>query len=708
MNETKPSDSVRRPVVAFVVWLLAIGCLDGAVVGVKQIAAQQYIAHGLWRTALWHMCRLTLTGALIGGAAGLALLASLLIWPYTLSTVRRLLDVAPRAVSTRVFVSSALPFALFFSICLGVAVLLLPVNVPSQVPPYEVFVAACFAGLWIAASGVAAWKASSPSQDGLSAHSFRLCWLTAVGLAYLTLVLRFRADPLAEGILVSAAGGLCVAAVAYIVLYRPVRLLNDVVRPRFGAPWEASASSWCPLVILLAAGSLWIAGRVTWTQATARSAEQGKNVLVISVDTLRADRVSLLSASEHKRDLTPNAREMLAARGTVFTSAISQAPWTLPAFASIFTGLYPEQHGADQLTGRLAPDQITLAELLREQGFYTGGVVSGEFVSSEVGMDQGFASFDESQVAGGLGITSWQVSERALRFLGAHAQRPFFLFLHYFDPHMPYRDQPDFHFADSYTDWLRAEAEAADQWMLFHAKKHMLGPSEREFIRDLYDEEVAYTDAQIGRVLRFLDEAGLWESTLVVFVADHGEEFFEHGSFGHANTVYQECIHVPLAVVDPMGEAPAAFTRPVETRWLFRTVLDFLGMEPPEDRADMPSLATERVSGSREHLVRSSTHPAQHLTDEATGTGAYVWLSCLVDERWKLIVDHYLGRSMLFDLATDVGEQKDQLGRRAEVGARLSAVLRRVDSAVAIGASHQSVAAPSEEHLRRLRDLGYL
>jgi arylsulfatase A-like enzyme len=396
---------------------------------------------------------------------------------------------------------------------------------------------------------------------------------------------------------------------------------------------------------------------------------------------------------------------MLAARGTVFTSAISQAPWTLPAFASILTGLYPEQHGADQLTGRLAPDEITLAELLREQGFYTGAVVSGEFVGSEVGMDQGFASFDESQVPGAMGVTSWQVSERALRFLGAHAERPFFLFLHYFDPHLPYRDQPDFDFADSYAGWLRAEAEAADQLMLIHFKKHMLGQLERDFISDLYDEEVAYTDAQIGRVLRFLDEAGLWDSTLVVFVADHGEEFFEHGSFGHANTLYQECIHVPLAVADPRGEAPAISSRPVETRWLFRTVLDFLGMEPPEDRADVPSLANEPVSGTGEHLVRSSTHPAQSPTGSP---GAYVWLSCLVDERWKLIVDHNLGRSILFDLANDAGEQDDQLQSRPEIGARLSAVLQRVDSALHMAPRDPSGRAPSEEHLRRLRDLGYL
>jgi arylsulfatase A-like enzyme len=706
--ETERPSSIRRPVVAFALWLCAIGCLDGAIMAVRQIAAQHYIAQGLWRTALWHVCRVSLTGALIGGAAGLALLASLLVWPGTVSIVRRLLDLGPRAVSTSVFISSALPFALFFGLCSGVALLLLPADVPTQVPPYEVFAVACFAGLWIVASGAAAWTVPGPSRDGLSADSFRLRWLTVVGLAYVTFLLRFRVDPPAGGFPLAAGIGFCASAVAYTVLYRPARLVNEGARARLGPLRRGFASPWFPLALVLAASSLWIAGRVTWAQARARSAEQGRNILVISVDTLRADRASLLSADEHQRDLTPNVREMLAGRGTVFTSAISQAPWTLPAFASIFTGLYPEQHGADRLTGRLAPGQITLAELLREHGFYTGAVVSGEFVGSEVGMDQGFASFDESQVPVGVGITSWQVSERALRFLGAHAERPFFLFLHYFDPHLPYRDQPDFHFADSYAGWLRAEAEVVDQLMLFQFKKHLLGPLEREFITDLYDEEVAYTDAQIGRVLGFLDEAGLWDATLVVFVADHGEEFLEHGSVGHANTLYQECIHVPLAIVDPMHEAPATFTRPVETRWLFRTVLDFLGLEPPEDRADLPSLTHDSLSGREEHLVRSSTHPAQSPIDEATSPGAHVWLSSLVDERWKLIVDHNLGRSMLFDLGSDAGEQDDQLERRPEIGARLSAALQRVDSALDRAPRDPSGPGPSEEHLRRLRDLGYL
>jgi arylsulfatase A-like enzyme len=194
----------------------------------------------------------------------------------------------------------------------------------------------------------------------------------------------------------------------------------------------------------------------------------------------------------------------------------------------------------------------------------------------------------------------------------------------------------------------------------------------------------------------------------VVFVADHGEEFFEHGSVGHANTLYQECVHVPLAIVDPMHEAPTTFTRPVETRWLFRTVLDFLGLEPPEDRADLPSLAHESLSGSGEHSVRSSTHPAQSPADEAMSPGAHVWLSSLVDERWKLIVDHNLGRSMLFDLGSDAGERDDQLEWRPEIGARLAAALRRLDSASDMAPRGPSGPGPSEEHLRRLRALGYL
>ena len=694
---------------AFAGWILAIGCVDGLVIAFRQIAEQEYLGQGLWRTALWTLSRATLMGALLAGVVGGLLLLSLLVWPSLLRLARRLLDLPQRPVPTPTFVVSALPFALFFVLCSGLAILLLPLNVPAQSPPYELFVVACFAGLWIVVSGVAAWTAPDWSRDSLSSDGFRLRWLALVGLALVTVVLRFRADPATGSTIRMAAAGIGVSAFVYSLLYRPARHMNEVAGGRLGSVLRGLTLPWLPLGILAVGVLVWLTGWATQMQVAADAGQRGLNVLIISVDTLRADRASLLSGDEQERDLTPNVRGMLAARGTVFTHAISQAPWTLPAFAAIFTGLYPEQHGADELTGRLDPARLTLAEILRDHGLDTGAVVSGELISSEVGMDQGFAAFDESHVADAYrSISSQQVSGSALRFLRDHAERPFFLFLHYFDPHTSYRDHPDFTFADKYIGWLRAEAEGANQGMLFNMKRHLLGPPELDFIRDLYDEEVAYTDVQIGRVLRFLDQAGLWESTLVIFVADHGEEFFEHGDFGHANSLYNTLVHVPLAIADPTAEATAVVRRPVETRWLFRTVLDFLGIEPPEDTPDMPPLAGEKSRSDREHLVRSSTHPAQDPAAQATGAGAHVWLSCLVGERWKLITDHNMGRSMLFDLDSDASETNDRFDDQPKVSSELQLTLEKCDAELRTASGGPPASAAGEEHLRRLRDLGYL
>ena len=270
-------------------------------------------------------------------------------------------------------------------------------------------------------------------------------------------------------------------------------------------------------------------------------------MLIIAVDTLREDRVSLLSKPASGWDLTPNLRARLAPHGTYFRGAHASAPWTMPSFASIFTGLYPEAHGAEQGEQRLVPNRLTLTEVMREAGYQTMAVISGEFVSSGANMLQGFDTRDESQVAGLDSITSPQVTDRAVALLSARQGQPFFMFVHYFDPHWTYQDHPEFHFA-------RGLFRSRDlPYKLKAAKEDMGGRFIREVeeVKARYAEEVAFTDLHIGRLLAYLDEHHLWDSTCVVFVADHGEEFLEHGSFEHGSTLFEEVLHVPLFIADP-------------------------------------------------------------------------------------------------------------------------------------------------------------
>jgi len=505
--------------------------------------------------------------------------------------------------------------------------------------------------------------------------------------------------------------GTVLALVAYpitfLALYRPARFVSGQLGRALGGAGKMLSARWLPAAVVGLALGLWLVGWAAGLQARARARQRGCNVVIIGVDTLRADRCTLTSADKRDRDLTPNVRRLLASRGTVFTNAISQAPWTLPAFASIFTGLYPEEHGAEHLTSKLSASELTLAELLLEAGYRTMSVVSGRYVSSDVDMNQGFRVFDESQAANSTtSITSEQVTQRALRFLRAHHREPFLLFVHYFDPHYDFRDQPAFDFADHYAGWLRDEVQIEDHIDLLRYKRHLFAAREHAYIRDLYDEEIVYTDAHIGRVLAFLDQAKLWDSTLVIFVADHGEEFFQRGWIGHTITLYQELVHVPLVIATPSREASSVVTRPVETRWLFGTILDFVGLAPPSSLSSTPSLLAE-VS-AEETLVRSSTHPVRRVRDPGTSVGKRVWLTCLVGERWKLIKDHLTGRGMLFDLLSNPGETRDCSEDRPDLRGELEETLDSWDAQVREGAPTGPRPRVDAEQIRRLKSLGYL
>lgn len=230
-------------------------------------------------------------------------------------------------------------------------------------------------------------------------------------------------------------------------------------------------------------------------------------------------------------------------------------------------------------------------------------------------------------------------------------------------------------------------------------------PARQAELRALYDEEVAYTDLHIGRLLDFLTEAGLWDSTCVIFVADHGEKFLDHGSAGHAETLFQELIHVTLLIADPSRPAPAVVNRRVETRWLFPTILNIVRADPPSGSASSSDLFAPCENG--EYWVRSSTRP-QPLSTLREGSVAGIWLSCLVSDRYKLIRDHAAQKVLLFDLVRDPRETTDISAAQPDLARRLACHLREVDGE--LGAAPVAPKRPrlDREQVRRLRDLGYL
>jgi arylsulfatase A-like enzyme len=677
----------------------------------REIVQHGYVPAGLWRTSLWVGYRAALTGAAVGVAGGMAMLSLLYLWRAALSRQgrgdsalqgARLSDVVSRLV-------------LFLGLLTGAAVLAIPHRaVVIFGIPYAYVALLAFGLVWVVAAGLSVrmiaglWAPADPHPW------FRLRWMMTVALgcvvALLHLWIRLGRFDLRAGV---AAGAVVVLVAAYYGLLPAARLLHDRLGRPTGRVVSGRLGGVLSVVALMGTLLLLAAGWASHRQARVEAKARRRNVILIGIDTLRSDRASLISEDEYARDLTPNLREGLVARGTVFSNAISQAPWTLPAFASILTGLYPKEHGAERILAMLPPGQLTVAELLREAGYRTLAVVSGTYVSRAAGMDQGFDLFDESQVLGPRAVTSEEVTTRAIRLLEANREEPFFLFVHYFDPHWTYHDHDGYHFADGYDGPLREPARELDQEEFkslvgaLRPRRCVLPTEDHAFLCDLYDEEIAYTDAEIGRLLDFLEEGDLWESTLVIVVSDHGEEFLEHGKLGHAHSLFQELVHVPLALVAPVGDHPGIVTRPVETRAVFSTITEFAGITPPRGRTYPPSLLAS--DPAQPALARSANYV---LT---TGMGGHLfavpkeqWVTSVTGAQWKLIKFHLAERMVFFDLLNDPGETRNCAADNPKHRAELERALNRMDAAVSAGAPREPIPEADEEQRRRLKSLGYL
>lgn len=281
------------------------------------------------------------------------------------------------------------------------------------------------------------------------------------------------------------------------------------------------------------------------------------NLLLIAVDTLRADHLGVYGCP---RGTSPRL-DAFAEGAVVFDDAQSSAPWTLPSFATLLTSLPPLTHRAVSWNRRLDGSFHTLAEVLQEAGYETAAIVSHTPLASVFGLNQGFDVYDESRVdvPGKTRdtISSPGVTDRAIALLDTWsrkgAERPWFLWTHYFDPHSAYL--PHEGFTERFT-----------------GGRHPAAP------RDLYDGEIAFTDAHIGRLLDAVDSLGLAKRTVVAVVADHGEEFFDHGSTGHGKTLYRELVHVPFLIRAP-GIEPRRVGGLVRLLDFVPTVLDLLGID---------------------------------------------------------------------------------------------------------------------------------
>jgi choline-sulfatase len=412
----------------------------------------------------------------------------------------------------------------------------------------------------------------------------------------------------------------------------------------------------------LAAGSLLVA----------RREPRPPNLLVITLDTLRADR---LGSYGYAAARTPRL-DALAARGLRFAQATTVTPLTLPAHSSLFTGTFPPFHGVRDNGGfYLGAEQVTLAETLRERGYRTGGFVSAFVLDSRWGIDQGFDryfdDFDLAKFENMAGMDAIQrpggeTVDETLRWLGEDKARPFFAWVHLYDPHAPYR--PPEAFAAAFP----ASASGA------------------------YDGEIAATDFQVGRLLDTLAADGRLENTVVAVLADHGEMLGEHGEVTHGFFIYDASVRIPLIVTGP-GVPTAVVADQVRIVDVMPTVLELLGIPGPAAMQGVSLLGFTR--GQRPSLLAysESWFPRYH----------YGWseLVSIQDGRFKLI---QAPRPELYDLAQDRGETIDRAAEDPRRVETLQRALEEMSRRLAAGQPTRAPQAMDAETEERLEALGYV
>lgn len=302
-----------------------------------------------------------------------------------------------------------------------------------------------------------------------------------------------------------------------------------------------------------------------------------RNVVLISIDTLRPDR---LGCYGYDRNVSPHL-DALAADGVRFETVVAQAPWTAPSHASMLTSLYPSvlHIGKFENPGRIPEAAETLAETLRAAGFRTAAVTGGGFVSKNLGFDQGFEiyrnhSFFRQNVQTAVG---W------LEGLDWSKER-FFLFLHTYEVHH-YKPREPFatEFVRPYGGWVASEPNVA-KLVQNYANRPFIEQFEEDdwrYVSDLYDACLASVDHALGQFLRFLGTRGLLDDTLVVVTSDHGEEFGEHGYSGHGYTMYEENVRVPLIVRHGSLPHGSVVRKQVRVLDIAPTILELAGVEPP-------------------------------------------------------------------------------------------------------------------------------
>jgi arylsulfatase A-like enzyme len=498
---------------------------------------------------------------------------------------------------------------------------------------------------------------------------------------------------------------LLVAAVVYLVMWPAV-----VARA-----WRWTVT--CALLALLWPLAMLLLGRVGHTLASGDAAPHAvRQIILLSSDTLRAD---VLGAYGSTSVPTP-AIDGLARDGAVFDKANSVAPWTLPSLSSLVSGVSPAVHLVRQEGDRLPSSITTLAERFAAAGYHTGAVVDNAYLRPKANLAQGFADYqflnipDYGRAFGPqLMRVLWPALFRPERpatieehttqvraWIARHAERDFFLWVHYFDPHAPYEPKHEY-VAGTPPPGMDYRFEQPPQVMSGLIAR---SDADKAWIRALYEAEVRALDDNIGAVLDTLRGLDLYDGALIAFTSDHGEEFWEHGAQGHAHTLFDELLRVPLIIKLPDSHAGLRVSTRISTERLAPTLLEAADVAFESKEMSGPSLLALMRNGSDS----GGAPPVVSETSIAIDN-----LQSVTTDEKKFVRSLISTREQLYDLGRDPGETASQLASSAELAAAARKLLEQHETDAGglrefIGVARGESAEFDSATMNRLRGLGYI
>ncbi|MBI5186303.1 MAG: sulfatase [Nitrospinae bacterium] len=425
------------------------------------------------------------------------------------------------------------------------------------------------------------------------------------------------------------------------------------------------------------------------------------NVILITVDTLRPDH---LSCYGYPRRTSPNI-DKIASQGILFENVVAQSSWTLPSVASILTSRFPGELRMVNSFSKFRDESLRIATILQEREFYTAAFISGGLISASRGFDKGFNTFTD--IVGRAEV----INSHVFKWLNQKRDKPFFLWVHYFDVHSDYDAPPPFdkRFDETFSDLKIGRTD----YLLNVIKNGLkLPPAEISKIKLLYDREILYTDHHIGKLLERLRKKQVLDNSILIIGADHGEEFMEHSKMGHSFTLYDEVVKVPLIIRYPAKLSKSKkISQQVQNLDILPTILDLISVDFIDFQFRGRSLLP-LIEGKLEmdQFAFSETQPlGEWLKDrEEWPNNIFKSLYMIRTNKNKLIFDEKNKSWEFFDLAADSGEKFNKYSESITQDNDFKKALLAWKKSLQVKFLVNEEIEKKQSEIEKLRSLGYI